>query len=112
MERLGVVKPHYDAAAAKKSWDEFKSSRGTTSSDREADADRGRRLKEYLLTIALEECLKRDMPMQIHSGDGEAPFSAAKPIPLATVMSSKTIRRGPVAVSRTLAPNNAASDLR
>jgi len=73
MERLGVVKPHYDSAAAKISWEDFKSSRGTTSSDREADADRGRRLNEYLLTIALEECLKRDMPMQIHSGDGEAP---------------------------------------
>jgi len=53
LERLGVVKPHYDSAAAKKSWDDFKSSRGTTSSDREADADRGRRLKEYLLPSRL-----------------------------------------------------------
>jgi predicted TIM-barrel fold metal-dependent hydrolase len=73
MERLGVVKPHYDSAAAKNSWDEFKRLRGAPASDREEEADRGRRLKEYLLTIALEECLKRDMPMQIHSGDGEAP---------------------------------------
>jgi predicted TIM-barrel fold metal-dependent hydrolase len=30
-------------------------------------------LQEFLFTIALEECLKRDMPMQMHSGDGEAP---------------------------------------
>ncbi len=73
MERLGVIKPHYDSAAAKHSWEEYKRLRGTPAADREEEADRGRRLKEYFLTIALEECLKRDMPMQIHSGDGEAP---------------------------------------
>ena len=73
MERLGVVKPHYDSAAAKKSWEDYKRLRGMPASDREEEGDRGRRLKEYLLTIALEECMKRDMPMQIHSGDGEAP---------------------------------------
>ena len=73
MERLGVVKPHYDSSLAKKSWEEYKRLRGTPASDREEEADRGRVLKEYLLTIALEECMKRDMPMQIHSGDGEAP---------------------------------------
>jgi hypothetical protein len=73
MERLGPVKPHYDSAAARKSWEDYKRLRGTHASDREEEADRGRRLKEYFLTIALEECMKRDMPMQIHSGDGEAP---------------------------------------
>ena len=73
MERLGVIKPHYDSAAAKKSWEDFKNTRGIAVTDREDEADRGRKLKEYFLTIALEECLQRDMPMQIHSGDGEAP---------------------------------------
>jgi uncharacterized protein len=73
MERLGVVKPCYDPAEAKKSWEDYKRSRSAPSTDREEVADRGRRLKEYFLTIALEECMKRDMPMQIHSGDGEAP---------------------------------------
>jgi predicted TIM-barrel fold metal-dependent hydrolase len=73
LEKLGVVKPHYDSAAAKRSWEEYKRVRSTPAADREEDADRGRVLKEYFLTIALDECLKRDMPMQIHSGDGEAP---------------------------------------
>jgi predicted TIM-barrel fold metal-dependent hydrolase len=73
MERLGVVKPHYDSSVAKQSWEEYKSLRGKPADDREQEADRGRTLKEYFLTIALEECMKRDMPMQIHSGDGEAP---------------------------------------
>jgi predicted TIM-barrel fold metal-dependent hydrolase len=73
MERLGPIKPHYDSDAAKKSWEEYKRLRGTPASDREEEADRGRRLKEYFLTIGLEECMKRDMPMQIHAGDGDAP---------------------------------------
>jgi predicted TIM-barrel fold metal-dependent hydrolase len=73
MERLGVVKPQFDETLAAKSWEEYKSLRGTPAADREAEADRGRVLKEYFLTLALEECMKRDMPMQIHSGDGEAP---------------------------------------
>src|SRR5262249_25245873 len=66
LPRLGLVQPHYDVAAAKKSWEDYKSSRGKPAPDREAAADRGRRLQEYLFTIALEECLKRDMPMQMH----------------------------------------------
>jgi predicted TIM-barrel fold metal-dependent hydrolase len=73
MERLGVVKPHYDETLAATSWEEYKRVRGRPATDREEEADRGRVLKEYFLTLALEECLKRDMPMQIHSGDGEAP---------------------------------------
>ncbi|HEY2017015.1 MAG TPA: hypothetical protein VGH38_26100 [Bryobacteraceae bacterium] len=73
LPRLGLVKPHYDAAAARESWREYQQSRGVTIPDREAAADRGRRLLEYLFTIALEECMRRDMPMQMHAGDGEAP---------------------------------------
>lgn len=34
---------------------------------------RGKDLRRYLLTLALEECLERGMPMQFHAGDGEAP---------------------------------------
>ncbi len=73
MDHLGVIKPTYDSAPAKNSWEEYKRLRGAPVNDREEEADRGRRLKEYLLTIALEECMKRDMPLQIHAGDGEAP---------------------------------------
>ena len=73
MERLRVVKPFYDAAVARNHGKKYKSLRGTPASDREEEADPGRALKQYFLTIALEECMKRDMPMQIHSGDGEAP---------------------------------------
>jgi predicted TIM-barrel fold metal-dependent hydrolase len=73
LSRLGLLKPHYDADAAKKSWEEYKASRGAVITDREEAADRGRRLHEYLMTIALDECMKRDMPMQFHAGDGDAP---------------------------------------
>ncbi|MBC7925169.1 MAG: amidohydrolase family protein, partial [Bryobacteraceae bacterium] len=72
LPRLGLVQPHYDSEAAKKSWEEYRSTR-TATGDRETLSDRGRKLQEYLFTIALEECLKRDMPMQMHAGDGEAP---------------------------------------
>jgi uncharacterized protein len=73
LPRLGLVRPHYDAEAARQSWTEYQQSRNATPADREAAADRGRRLLEYFFTIALEECLQRDMPMQMHAGDGEAP---------------------------------------
>jgi predicted TIM-barrel fold metal-dependent hydrolase len=73
LSRLGLLKPHYDSDAAKKSWEDYKRSRNAPISDREEAADRGRRLYEYLFTIGLEECLKRDIPMQMHAGDGDAP---------------------------------------
>jgi hypothetical protein len=73
LPQLGLVKPHYDSVAAKKSWEEFKALRPIAAADREEANDRGRKLKEYLFTLALEECMKRDMPMQMHAGDGEAP---------------------------------------
>ena len=73
LPRLGLVRPHYDAAVARDSWEQYKNTRGAASTDREEVQDRGRKLLEYLFTIALEECMKRDMPMQMHAGDGEAP---------------------------------------
>jgi len=73
LSRLGLLKPTWDSDLAKKSWEDYKRLRGTPSLDREEAADRGRGLNEYLFTIALEECLKRDMPMQMHAGDGDAP---------------------------------------
>jgi predicted TIM-barrel fold metal-dependent hydrolase len=73
LSRLGLIKPTWDAAAAKKSWEDYKKSRNAPVVDREEAADRGRGLAVYLMTIAMEECLKRDMPMQFHAGDGDAP---------------------------------------
>ncbi|MBL4837122.1 MAG: amidohydrolase family protein [Kordiimonadaceae bacterium] len=71
MPTIGVVKPLYDADVAKQSWAELKSE--STYEDRQAESLAGKDLQRYLLTLAQEECLKRDMPMQYHAGDGEAP---------------------------------------
>lgn len=73
MPRIGMVKPVYDSEIARKSWEEYKSTRDKKYEDRVERGLRGKELKQYLLTLALEECLKRDMPMQFHAGDGEAP---------------------------------------
>jgi predicted TIM-barrel fold metal-dependent hydrolase len=73
LPRIGVIKPVYDERLAAASWDEAKGKWQTSSGDRFEDAQRGKVLLEYLLTLAIEECLTRDMPMQFHAGDGEAP---------------------------------------
>lgn len=73
MPEIGVVKPLYDSAPARRSWEELKDAPEDPAADRETLAHRGKDLRRYLLTIALEECLERDMPMQFHAGDGEAP---------------------------------------
>jgi predicted TIM-barrel fold metal-dependent hydrolase len=41
--------------------------------DRQSEYNLSKDLRRYNFTLALEECLMRDMPMQIHTGDGEAP---------------------------------------
>jgi uncharacterized protein len=71
---VGLIHNGYDPIEAELSWNELKKviSAGEAG-DREAAARRGQKLLEYLLTLALEECLARDMPMQFHAGDGEAP---------------------------------------
>lgn len=71
---IGLIKPVYDDGAAAASWEEFRKTRSVEADDREAEARRGKVLREYLLTLAIEECLTRDMPMQFHAGDGEAPY--------------------------------------
>jgi len=73
LPRVGVIRPQYDAAVARTSWDEYRSTRSDPPGEREIASRRGQRLLEYMLTLAIEECLKRDMPMQFHAGDGEAP---------------------------------------
>ena len=70
---IGVIVPHDDDAAAAASWREFKRTREASYQDRTAYLERGRVLRERLLTLAIEECLERDMPMQFHAGDGEPP---------------------------------------
>src|SRR5262249_2375197 len=73
-------KPSYSKAAASRSWDGFRARRraGAGLPDGEGP-DRDQRwasmadLLTYLHTLAVEECLTRDLPMQFHAGDGEAP---------------------------------------
>ena len=73
LPRVGLITPVYDRAVAAASWAALKQSRAHPPADRAAAGLIGRELLEYLLTAAIEECLKRDMPMQFHAGDGEAP---------------------------------------
>jgi predicted TIM-barrel fold metal-dependent hydrolase len=73
LPRIGLIRPVYDRAAAARSWDDYRRTRTEPVTDRQVAALRGRELQEYLLTRAIEECLSRDMPMQFHAGDGEAP---------------------------------------
>jgi predicted TIM-barrel fold metal-dependent hydrolase len=70
---IGVIRPTYDDEAAGTSWEEFKRTRKVKYTDRIEFQQRGKVLRERLLTLAIEECLERDMPMQFHAGDGEAP---------------------------------------
>lgn len=73
LPRIGLIKPIYDAKIAAASWAEYKKVRSDPAGDRDDRAQRGKDLFQYLVTLALEECLARDMPMQFHAGDGEAP---------------------------------------
>ena len=74
MPRIGVVKPLYDSKPARLDWERFRSDPDKVYADREVASNKTRDLDRYLLTLALEECLERDMPMQFHAGDGEAPY--------------------------------------
>ena len=73
LPRIGLIKPVYDEKVAAASWTDYKKQRTDLTGDRDDRAQRGKDLLQYLLTCALEECLLRDMPMQFHAGDGEAP---------------------------------------
>ena len=73
MPQIGVVKPLYDRKVAADDWADFRQRMHEPASDREERAHRGKDLQRYLHTLAMEACLERDMPMQFHAGDGEAP---------------------------------------
>ncbi len=73
MPIIGVVKPLYEKAAARTSWQQYHDTGNQQFTDREEQYQRGKDMKRYFLTLALEECMERDMPMQFHAGDGEAP---------------------------------------
>jgi hypothetical protein len=80
LPRLGLIKPSYDRAAARRSWDAFRARRGSgpelpdgAGGDRDLLWTLMGDLLRYLHTLAIEECLTRDLPVQFHAGDGEAP---------------------------------------
>lgn len=79
LPRLGLLKPLFDRAAARRSWDGFRAqrARGEVPASDTQDRDDYWQLQSetlrYLHSLALEACLERDMPMQFHAGDGEAP---------------------------------------
>lgn len=79
LPRLGLLKPHFDRAAARRSWDGFRArrARGEVPAADAQDRDDYWQLQSeallYLHSLALEACLDRDMPMQFHAGDGEGP---------------------------------------
>ncbi|MES0007844.1 amidohydrolase [Mesorhizobium sp. M0062] len=71
---IGLIKPLYDRTFAAHSWNALRKSFCDRSRmDREDAANITKDLCRYTFTLSLEECLKRDIPMQIHTGDGEAP---------------------------------------
>lgn len=72
---IGLIRPLYDREVAQASWKDLRESfPKIPPRDREANYNVSKDLRRYNFTLALEECLKRDIPMQIHTGDGEAPF--------------------------------------
>src|SRR5437868_1398277 len=80
LPRIGLIKPAYSKAAAARSWDAFRARRRASAGLPDGEGpDRDQRwaqmadLLTYLHTLAIEECLTRDLPMQFHAGDGEAP---------------------------------------
>jgi predicted TIM-barrel fold metal-dependent hydrolase len=79
LPRIGLLKPLWDRGTARRSWDAFRDARrrGEAPPSDQVDRDEHwalhRDALRYLHSLALEECLSRDMPMQFHAGDGEAP---------------------------------------
>ncbi|MHC2303284.1 hypothetical protein ACVJBD_007551 [Rhizobium mongolense] len=72
---IGLIRPLYDRTLASNSWRELrKTYTDRPKMNREDAANVTKDLCRYTFTLTLEECLKRDLPMQIHTGDGEAPY--------------------------------------
>ncbi|RVE85593.1 amidohydrolase [Sinorhizobium meliloti] len=71
---IGLIEPLYDREVARESWRALRESyHKIPSMDRQSEYNLSKDLRRYNFTLALEECLKRDISMQIHTGDGEAP---------------------------------------
>ncbi len=70
---IGVIMPVYDDKAAAASWNDFRKTRKRKYTDRAEFQARGKVLRERFLTLAIEACMERDLPMQFHASDGEAP---------------------------------------
>ncbi|BCH34906.1 amidohydrolase [Mesorhizobium sp. L-8-10] len=71
---IGLIRPLHEREPAARSWQLLRENfANLTSLGREARAKVTKDLCRYTFTLALEECLKRDIPMQIHAGDGEPP---------------------------------------
>ncbi|MES0157952.1 amidohydrolase family protein [Mesorhizobium sp. M0018] len=74
LPKIGLIEPLYDREIARASWQALRESyHKIPTMDRQSEYNLAKDLRRYDVTLALEECLKRDMPMQIHTGDGEAP---------------------------------------
>ncbi|MBB4232957.1 amidohydrolase family protein [Rhizobium mongolense] len=71
---IGLIRPLHERGPAAESWNAFrKAYADLPEMEREAPHLVTKDLNRYTFTLSLEECLKRDMPLQIHTGDGEAP---------------------------------------
>lgn len=79
LPRLGLLKPLFERSVARSSWDNFRDKRMKDQVPGADTVDRDKRwllmsdALRYLHSMALESCLDRNMPMQFHAGDGEAP---------------------------------------
>lgn len=71
---IGLIRPLYDRGVAQASWQNLRECFHNMPKEREANYNVSKDLRRYNFTLALEECLRRDIPMQIHTGDGEAPY--------------------------------------
>jgi len=79
LPRIGLIKPLFDRSVARAGWDRFRALRArgelpaADAVDRDEHWEHQRDVLRYLHSLALEACLERDVPMQFHAGDGEAP---------------------------------------
>lgn len=79
LPRIGLIKPLFDRTIARSNWDEFRRLRARgevpepDGDDRDIYWELQKDTLRYLHSLALEACLERNMPMQFHAGDGEAP---------------------------------------
>lgn len=71
---IGPIEPLYERGPAQASWQAQREwFHKIPSKDRQFEYNLSKDLRRYNFTLALEECLKRDIPMQIHTSYGEAP---------------------------------------